>query len=31
MSIAVDEDEAGPVTQAAANGNVALVLIPQAS
>ncbi len=30
MSIVVTEDEAGPVTQAAANGNVALVLIPRA-
>jgi hypothetical protein len=31
MSIAVGVDEAGPVTQAAANGNVALVLVPQVS
>jgi hypothetical protein len=30
MSIAVADEEAGPVTQAAANGNVALVLVPRA-
>jgi len=30
MSITVADEEAGPVTQAAANGNVALVLVPRA-
>jgi hypothetical protein len=30
VSIVVDEAEAGPLTQAASNGNVALVLVPRA-
>ena len=30
VSIVVDDSEAGPLTQAASNGNVALVLVPRA-
>ena len=30
VSIVVDDAEAGPLTQAASNGNVALVLVPRA-